>query len=202
MEQPRGVHVRSDRHYRFEVDNETLWTAIEATHDYRRWWPWLRRLDAKGLIEGDRWDCVVQPPLPYALRFTVSLDQVVPGRLAVASIEGEIAGDARGSRSSRCLTATGATPGSCRTSSPMNGMLRTIAKLARPMAQFGHDWVLDTGARQFRARRVVICVPRPRRPLRPLLRQRSVARNGALGRPRSATAARRTRRRRPQTRRR
>jgi hypothetical protein len=30
-------------------------------------------------------------------------------------------------------------------------MLKTVARLARPMAQFGHDWVLDTGARQFRS---------------------------------------------------
>ena len=28
-----GVHVRSDRRYRFAVDNETLWSAIEATED-------------------------------------------------------------------------------------------------------------------------------------------------------------------------
>ena len=151
FDQPRGVHVRSDRRYRFAVDNETLWSAIEVTEDYRRWWPWLRHLDAKGLIEGDQWQCVVQPPLPYVLRFTVSLDEVVPGRLAVATIDGEIQGDAR-------LEIDPASDGEgCHARlvshlSPVNGVLRTIARVARPIAQFGHDWVLDTGARQFRAR--------------------------------------------------
>ncbi len=151
MEQPRGVYVRSDRRYRFDVDNETLWTAIESTENYRSWWPWLKRLDAKGLIEGDRWDCVVQPPLPYALRFTVSLDEVVPGRLAVASVDGEIAGDAR-LEIDPLPNGDGCEARLVSHLAPMNGMLRTIAKLARPIAQFGHDWVLDTGARQFRAR--------------------------------------------------
>jgi hypothetical protein len=151
MKQPCGVHVGSDRRYRFDVDNETLWTAIEATGDYRNWWPWLRRLDAKGLIEGDTWKCVVQPPLPYALRFTVCLDRVVPGRLAVASIGGEIEGDAR-------LEIDPEPDGDgCHARlvshlSPVNGMLKSVARWARPLAQFGHDWVLDTGARQFRAR--------------------------------------------------
>src|SRR5580765_7166144 len=132
MGQPRGVHVRSDRRYRFLVDNETLWTAIAATDDYRRWWPWLRRLDAKGLIEGDRWDCIVQPPLPYALRFTVSIDRVVPGRLAVARLEIDPLPNGHGCNA-RLVSHL----------SPRNGMLKTVAKLARPVAQFGHDWVID-----------------------------------------------------------
>jgi hypothetical protein len=35
---------------------------------------------------------------------------------------------------------------------PANQVLRAIATLARPVARFGHDWVLDTGLRQFRSR--------------------------------------------------
>ena len=76
-----------------------------------------------------------------------------PGRAGPA--RGRAASTARskatpGSRSIRCRTATGATLGWCRDLSPTNGMLKTVARLARPVAQFGHDWVLDTGARQFR----------------------------------------------------
>jgi hypothetical protein len=33
-------------------------------------------------------------------------------------------------------------------------MLRAISRLARPVAAFGHDWVLDTGFRQFSARAI------------------------------------------------
>lgn len=33
---------------------------------------------------------------------------------------------------------------------PSNSFLRRIARVARPVVRFGHDWVLDTGAAQFR----------------------------------------------------
>jgi hypothetical protein len=153
LEQPGAVHVRSDRRYRFDVDQQTLWTAIEATNDYRCWWPWLRRLEANGLVEGDTWQCVVQPPLPYTLRFSVSLDRVVPPRLAVASIAGQIEGSAR------LEVESDGTRGSCEARLvselvPANGLLKTVARFAQPAAQFGHDWILDTGARQFRARKL------------------------------------------------
>ncbi len=32
---------------------------------------------------------------------------------------------------------------------PGNGLLKVVARMASPMVRFGHDWVLDTGARQF-----------------------------------------------------
>ena len=35
---------------------------------------------------------------------------------------------------------------------PTNSVLRAFAQVAEPMARFGHQWVLDTGLRQFRAR--------------------------------------------------
>ena len=33
---------------------------------------------------------------------------------------------------------------------PANPFLRGVARVARPVVRFGHDWVLDTGAAQFR----------------------------------------------------
>jgi hypothetical protein len=32
---------------------------------------------------------------------------------------------------------------------PGNSLLRAVARLAAPVVRYGHDWVLDTGARQF-----------------------------------------------------
>ena len=32
---------------------------------------------------------------------------------------------------------------------PGNGFLRTVARLAAPVVRYGHDWVLDSGARGF-----------------------------------------------------
>ena len=36
--------------------------------------------------------------------------------------------------------------------SPQNRVLRLVTLGARPVARFGHDWVLDSGVRQFRRR--------------------------------------------------
>ena len=38
---------------------------------------------------------------------------------------------------------------------PGNTALQVISRFAAPIARFGHDWVLDSGARQFIARAVV-----------------------------------------------
>jgi hypothetical protein len=37
---------------------------------------------------------------------------------------------------------------------PGNTILQQVSRFAAPLARFGHDWVLDTGARQFIARAV------------------------------------------------
>jgi hypothetical protein len=143
------VEVRSDRRYRFPVAPEDLWPVLTRIDDYRAWWPWLRRFDAAAFAPGEAWTCVVQPPLPYTLRFRILLDEIEPGRLATARVEGDIEGDAR-------LELAAADDG-CEvhlTSSlaPAHPVLRAIARVARPVAQLGHDWVIDTGLRQFRSR--------------------------------------------------
>ena len=38
---------------------------------------------------------------------------------------------------------------------PGNSALRLISRVAAPLARYGHDWVLDSGARQFIARSVM-----------------------------------------------
>ena len=143
------MDVRSDRRYRFEVPPGVLWPALTRVDQYRTWWPWLRGFEGAAFGPGARWTCVVQPPLPYSLRFTIALEEVVPERLATAVIDGDITGTARlevaaledGSEA-RLVSAL----------APANPLLRAIAAVARPVAQLGHDWVLDTGLRQFRSR--------------------------------------------------
>ena len=143
------VLVRSDRRYRFPVQPEALWPVLTRVEDYRSWWPWLRGFDGAGFEPGAAWTCVVQPPLPYSLRFRIVLDEIDPCRLATASVDGDIVGDARLE-----LTATDSGSEVHLTSSlaPENRLLRAIARVARPVAQLGHDWVIDTGLRQFRSR--------------------------------------------------
>jgi uncharacterized protein YndB with AHSA1/START domain len=146
--QPDRVLVRSDRCYRFTVPAQRVWEEATAIDRYASWWPWLRRFDATTFDTGAVWTCVVKPPLPYTVRFSVTLQDVVHGSHVRARIDGDVTGTA-------LLTLTGADEG-CEVRlvsalAPRSGVLRALAALARPAVRFGHDWVLDSGARQFRA---------------------------------------------------
>lgn len=161
--------IHSDRRWTFDVGSAALWDAIAVVEDYRRWWPWLRGFEANGLVAGDTWSCVVQPPLPYTIRFRVSIDEVEPQRLVSASVDGDVTGSARleiGERDDGCDARL------VSALSPGNGALRLVARFASPIARFGHDWVLDSGAHQFVARAVD---GTPRRPTarRPIGRRRA-----------------------------
>jgi hypothetical protein len=141
------VDVRSDRRFGFESERASVWAAIARVDRYQEWWPWLHDFDGAALRVGERWRCVIRPPLPYTLRFDVLLVEVVDHQLVRARVEGDITGWAR-------LTAIDRGAG-CEVRlmsalSPANRTLRVVARVARPVATFGHDWVLDTGAREFR----------------------------------------------------
>lgn len=142
--------IRSDRTWTFDVGPDELWEAIAATDSYDRWWPWLREFDgAGGLSAGESWRCEVSPPLPYVVRFDLHLDHVEPAREVLARVTGDIVGSAH-------LTVGGAPAGSTarlRSSlRPANPLLRSFGTVARPLVVWGHDWVLDTGLRQFVSR--------------------------------------------------
>jgi hypothetical protein len=143
------MEVRSDRSYRFALAPEELWQTLTRTADYQRWWPWLRTFEGSAFGVGERWSCVVQPPLPYAVRFRLTIGEVVDARLVTATVDGDIVGDAR-------LDISPSSEGSelhlVSRLAPSSAILRAVATLARPIAQFGHDWVIDTGLRQFTAR--------------------------------------------------
>jgi hypothetical protein len=141
------VHIASDRAYGFDVAPAVLWAEIAEVGRFPTWWPWLRRFDAVGLEPGDRWRCTVQPPLPYSLSFAIAIEEVEPHARVTASVSGEITGTAE-------LTIEAAEEGcTARLRSrlaPSSRFLQAVALVARPVVSLGHDWVLDTGARQFR----------------------------------------------------
>jgi uncharacterized protein YndB with AHSA1/START domain len=142
--------IRSDRRFGFDLPPERVWEALSQTASYPRWWPWLRRLEAKGLVEGDVWSCHIQPPLPYFLRFTVTLDEVVPYESAAATIAGDICGTAS---FTLAPSGDGGTDGHFVSDlAPGSPVLRAFALVARPLVVWGHDWVLSEGVREFRAR--------------------------------------------------
>jgi len=127
---------------------EDLWAAIARVDDYRRWWPWLRHLDATGLERGATWTATVQPPLPYRVSFELHLVAVEAPHLVAADVTGDIEGEARLELSPTDL---GSELHLTSALVPTNRVLRTVAQMAEPIARFGHQWVLDTGLRQFRA---------------------------------------------------
>ena len=146
--EPVLMRIASDRRYEFALAPTDLWDLATQVDQYQAWWPWLARLDGARFEVGSEWTCSVRPPLPYAVRFTLTLEEVTAPSLAVAAIGGDILGSARlevrevpGGSEARLVSDL----------APRHGLLQAVARLAMPVARFGHDWVLDRGAHQFGA---------------------------------------------------
>jgi hypothetical protein len=143
--------ITTEHDYEFSVGCEEIWALISDVDAYRTWWPWLRAFDAHGFVAGDEWKCQVQPPLPYAVRFRVLIDHVAAPNEVRARVEGDVIGTAvlvLEEQGEGCVAHLSSSL------APGNATLRLVSRLASPIARFGHDWVLDSGARQFVARAV------------------------------------------------
>lgn len=143
--------MRSDRTYTFPAEPEEIWARLAQIGEYQEWWPWLRRFEAQRLQSGETWDCVVKPPVPWSIRMAIRITDAVPARLIAAQVTGDVTGEGR-------LDISPGEPGEGGTQvrirsqlQPTSTVLRAAAYLAAPLSRFGHDWVLDTGSRQFRA---------------------------------------------------
>lgn len=141
-----AVHIETDRSYQLPVAPEELWRVLQQVDDYRTWWPWLRRFDAAALAAGEVWHCLVHPPLPYRVRFAVVLEEVRAPGVLEATITGNVLGRARIEITDHPVGSQARIVSSLQ---PSNGVLRLVARVAAPVARFGHDWVLDRGAEQF-----------------------------------------------------
>ena len=80
--------------YDLPLGRDEVWEQISALDNYRSWWPWLRRFDARSLAAGEEWRCEVQPPLPYIVRFQVAIEKVDAPALVHALVLGDVVGDA------------------------------------------------------------------------------------------------------------
>ncbi len=143
------MELVSDRSYHFAVPPRVVWATLAATNRYRAWWPWLREFDARDLAVGQRWNCRVQPPLPYSLRFVIELVEVDEPYVIGADVDGDIRGTARVEIAAR---RDGSDVRFASQLEPARGSVGLMAWWARPVVRRGHDWVLDTGARQFASR--------------------------------------------------
>jgi hypothetical protein len=144
---------RSDRRWSFDVGAEELWERIADTGRYADWWPWLHSFDpGPGMVEGAEWACVVSPPLPYVVRFTLHIESVDEGRRIESTVDGDIGGTATltiDEPADDGELAAGATARLESSLHPRNPLLRGFGVVARPLVEYGHDWVLDQGRRQF-----------------------------------------------------
>lgn len=147
--------------YDLPLARQEVWALISDVANYRQWWPWLRVFEALSLAEGEEWRCQVQPPVPYPVRFQVGIEEVRPSSLVRALVRGDVLGEATLTLDDAAAFAgTGAVAGSTSGTvvtlssalAPGNAALRLVSRFAPPVARFGHDWVLDSGVRQFVAR--------------------------------------------------
>lgn len=133
--------------WHFSVTPDELWRTFSHTERFPQWWPWLRIVESSGLVQGTVSRCVVRAPVPYALNFTVALLEVVPPSRVVTAVSGDLEGPAR-------LDVLAQGSGSeVRMSWQLEvraPLLRAAALLARPLMNWGHNWVVETGVRQFR----------------------------------------------------
>lgn len=140
--------MESDRSWAFAASADQVWAALADTQRFGSWWPWLRRFDAAdGLAVGAEWRCVIKPPLPYTVSFRLSIDDVRSPEHVVATVCGDLSGHARID-----VTPQGGEACTLRLRSTLRPIRRPLVALgivAGPLARWGHDWVLDTGVRQF-----------------------------------------------------
>ena len=147
-----GSRFAFDRSFLFEVEPVRLWSVLQATDDYPRWWRWLRTFDAvnldhQGLVPGGRARCVVRAPLPYSLRFEVVLREVVPGERVEAQVDGDLRGPARLEISPHEVGSSARLSWDLELRQPA---LSAVARVARPLLEWGHDQVVARGVDQFR----------------------------------------------------
>lgn len=131
---------------------DVVWRALEAVEEYRRWWPWLRRFDARALATGERWSARIRVALPFALRFSLDLRSVSTAERVDAVLTGDIVGTAS---ISVAPDGAGSTIRLQSGLAPRHRLLRLVNRCVPSVSRVVHDRVVDSAFRQFAER------PRP-----------------------------------------
>ena len=147
---------RFDRAWFFDIGRDELWAALARTDDFPRWWPWLRELSGDGLVPGGCSACAVRAPIPYTMRFTVTVANLVPGERVEAVVAGDLSGPARLELAPDGRGTLVRLAWELRLERPV---VRTAARFGRPLLEWGHDWVVTTGLEQFCRRALGVGVP-------------------------------------------
>jgi hypothetical protein len=136
-----------DRSWEFEVCPPHLWSLLSDTSAYSGWWPWLRAFEPVPLERGATTSCSIGPPLPYMLTVTIAVIDVVPEQSVAVAVTGDVAGPAR---LEIAPSGRGSSARLVWELEVRRRLLRVAAGVARPMLQWGHEWVVSNGVEQFR----------------------------------------------------
>jgi hypothetical protein len=137
---------RYDQRWEFAVSPETFWATVSRTDSYPEWWSWLREFESDGLHDGAHTECVIQAPLPYALRVAIDVERVVP----IERVETRVTGDLEGpARLEVTPIASGCAARLVWSLELQEPWLRRLARVARPVLGWAHDRVISIGVRQF-----------------------------------------------------
>lgn len=135
-----------DRRFEFAVSPERFWATVARTDRYAEWWTWLREFESDGLHDGAHAECVIQAPLPYALRVTIDVERTVPHALVVTRVTGDLEGPAR---LEITPTRSGCVARLVWSLELREPWLARIARFTRPVLTWAHDRVISSGVRQF-----------------------------------------------------
>ena len=141
--------LRTDRRYPLEDPPDAVWRALESVEDYQRWWPWLRRFDARALSSGERWAARIRVPMPWSLRFQLELGDVRPPIGVDAAIAGDIEGTATVTVEP---SGTGSTIRLQSALAPRHRLLRAVNRAVPGVSRRLHDHVVDKAFEQFATR--------------------------------------------------
>jgi uncharacterized protein YndB with AHSA1/START domain len=141
---PDSFHY--DRRFEFAVSPERFWATVSRTERYPEWWTWLREFDSDGLHDGACAACVIQAPLPYALRVAIEVERAVPPERIETRVTGDLEGPARLEIVPSSSGCEARLVWSLELREPW---LRRIARFTRPVLTWAHDRVITSGVRQF-----------------------------------------------------
>jgi uncharacterized protein YndB with AHSA1/START domain len=135
-----------DRTFDFAVSPETFWATVSRTDSFPEWWSWLRSFESDGLQDGSHTSCVIQAPLPYALRVAIDVERALPPERIETRVTGDLEGPAR---LEITPTGSGCSARLVWLLELREPWLKRIARVARPVLGWAHDRVISSGVRQF-----------------------------------------------------
>lgn len=149
MSHQEGGRLRTDRSYPLAEAPQQAWIDLADVGAYQRWWPWLRRFEARRLAPGERWEARIRVPMPWSLRISLDLHVVEAPVRVDATVVGDIVGTATITLEP---VGDGAEIRLRSDLAPRHRLLRAVNRMVPSVSRRLHDRVVDQAFRQFAER--------------------------------------------------